>query len=144
MLNTFPDLLILGFFAPFILRVSVGLVFLLFGYNKLFKNRTKIIVALQENPASLLFLKQHIVILSIFVVWIFGIVEILVGIFFIVGYLTQIASLVSIVIILKTLYFRKHCPLFAPHSPLAYILLIAISLSLLISGAGALAFDLPL
>ena len=144
MLNTFPELLILGFFAPFILRTAVGLAFLWFGYNKLFQQRTELIVSLQTNPIGPSFLKQYVKTLAPFIIWAIGITEILIGIFFIVGYLTQIAALISIILLLKALYFRKHYPLLAPHSPLAYLLIIAISVSLLISGAGAFAFDLPL
>ncbi len=144
MLNIFPELLILGFFAPLILRVVLGVSFLWFGYNKLIKNRKEIVSSLQTNPVGPSFIKKYLSSMASFIVLIFGVVEIFIGISLVVGYLTQIAVLVGIVTVLKTLYYKRSNKLFAPHDTLVYILTIAISLSLLISGAGAFAFDLPL
>ena len=144
MLNPFPELLVFGFFIPFILRVTIGLIFLWFAYRHLFKKREAIIASFESEPPGLTSLTPYLRKLAPLVTWIFGIVEILVGGAFIVGFLTQIAALVSIVILLKTLYFRKKYTEFTPYSSLLYIVLIVVSFSLLLSGAGALALDIPL
>ena len=107
MLNIFPDLLILGFFAPFILRITLGFTYLSFGYYKLFQKRAELISLFKTEPVGPSFIKQHLRTYAPLVIWIFGVVEILVGIFFIVGYLTQIVALISVVLVLKTLYYKK-------------------------------------
>lgn len=144
MLNPFPDLLVLGFFAPLILRVSVGLLFLWMSYEHVYKRREAIITSVQTNPPGPLLLKPYFGPFTSYIVWAIGAVELVVGAALVVGYFTQVASLLGIVLVLKKLYFKKHYSDIALLSVPTYLLLLAIFLSLLLSGAGALAFDLPL
>ena len=144
MLNPFPDLLVLGFFAPLILRVSVGLLFLWMSYEHIFKRRKAITESVQANLPGPSFLKPHFGTLTPYMIWAIGAVELVVGVALTVGYLTQVASLLGIVLVLKKLYFKKHYSDIALLSVPTYLLLLAIFLSLLLTGAGALAFDLPL
>ena len=144
MLNTFPDLLVFGFFAPLILRVSVGLLFLWMSYEHVYKRREAITASIKTNPPGPSFLKSYFGPFTPYVIWIIGAVELAMGVALIIGYLIQIGSLLGIVLILKKLYFKKHYGNIALLSVPTYLLLLAIFLSLLLSGAGAFAFDLPL
>ena len=60
------------------------------------------------------------------------------------GYYTQIAALLGAIGAFKAFLFTKRYPEIIPFSRSTYILLIAILLSLLLTGAGAIAFDLRL
>ena len=135
MLNPFPELLILGLLAPFILRVALGVLFLHAGWNHLSRER-------RAKAASKLRVAWGV--LGTHFIWILGVVEVLVGLALLVGFFTQIAALVGVLIALKLLYLRKPHPVIASGSVECYILVIAICLSLLLSGAGALAIDIPL
>lgn len=134
MLNPFPELLIYSLLAPFILRVVVGLIFLDLGML-LFRGEQK----------------RWITSLSVFkiphpekVVKVLGVIEILGGIALILGFYTQIAALVLAILTLKEAIIEYRQPEVLKRNLVFYILLFAISLSLLFSGAGAFAIDLPL
>lgn len=135
MLNPFPEILFLEPLAPFILRVTAGIIFLLIGYSHLTKER-------REGIASDLEVKWGVV--GTYSAWIFGGAEVLVGISLILGFLTQIGAIIGGIAALKLLWFRKIYPRLAPDSSAFYTLLLAICLSLLFTGAGAFAIDLPL
>ena len=135
MLNPFPDLLVLGLLAPFILRVTLGLLFLMSGWRHATRER-------REGIASTLRVAWGSA--GTFFIWYLAGIEILVGIALIFGFLTQIAALVGIIISAKMLFFRKRYPMIALQNVTHYVLVIAICVSLLLSGAGALAIDIPL
>lgn len=137
MLNTFPNLLFLGLLSPFLIRITVGVVFIWIGYSYLFKDREIVLEQLKKRwpkgASSFMYFG--------------GIFEIITGIFLFVGFLTQIASIAGILIALDALFvkiFYKDLDLVTKYNKLFYILLFITSLSLLFSGAGAFAFDLPL
>ena len=132
MLNPFPDLLVLGFFAPTIVRVAVGFVFLYAGYTHYLKrdmigNTTFPIIGKGDWIAwgSILF-------------------HTAVGAMLIFGYYTQIAALLGGIGALKGLWFAHRYREVFVFTRSTYILLAAICASLLLSGAGAFAFDIPL
>ncbi len=122
MLNTFPDLLNFSFIAPFILRVVIGSYFIKQAYIELKVHKKRV----TNIPNSLRIISA------------FG------GILLIVGFLTQITSFVLILIvaigIIKRIYKNK----LEEDKLDFYILLIAILITLLITGAGFCAIDLPL
>jgi uncharacterized membrane protein YphA (DoxX/SURF4 family) len=135
MLNTFPYLLSFGLLAPFLLRLAVGLYFLSTGLSHLRLSRhTGEDIARLENKfrdAGPL-------------VWGVAIIEALCGLALIAGFLTQIAALIlSILLILALILKNKNSSLFE-HTSSFYLVLLAICLSLVLSGAGFLAIDLPL
>ncbi|HJO89562.1 MAG: DoxX family protein [Candidatus Pacebacteria bacterium] len=137
MLNTFPNLLFLGLLSPFLIRITVGLMFLWIGYSYLFKDRVT-----ATNQVSNRWPK-----LAISIVWFGGILEIITGFFLIAGFLTQIAAIAGILIAIDALFVKwlyKDLNKVAKYSKMFYILILVASLSLLFSGAGAFAFDLPL
>ena len=115
MLNVFPDFLTFGLLAPFLLRLAVGFLFLKAGVKK----GARYTLAL-------------------------GVIEVVSGILLIIGLYTQVAALAAALISLFGWYAKKKHPSETPGSKGAFLLLFVISLSLLFSGAGFFAFDLPL
>ncbi|MDQ5950637.1 MAG: putative oxidoreductase [Patescibacteria group bacterium] len=124
MSNTFPILLSFTGFVPFILRIAVGLYFIYFFGHKTIKGYD----AKETLPKKI---KKNA----------FFILGLIVGIFITVGFYTQIASLLGIAIVGFSLFTKKGTPFFETKTN--HIFLFAIFLSLFISGAGYLAFDLP-
>lgn len=134
MLNPFPDLLTYSLLAPFILRVVLGLLFLNLGYLKFKSERDRWI----ESCSTLGFQPAP------FFVSLFGIIQIVGGLMLIVGLYTQIAALVFSIITFGELVVEYRNERILTRNIVFYLLLLAISLSLLLSGAGAFAIDLPL
>ncbi|TAL48798.1 DoxX family protein [Patescibacteria group bacterium] len=134
MLNPFPNLLAYGLLAPLILRLVLGLIFLNLGYLKLRGERErwqKGFEVLRLRPAREL-------------VKLLAIIEIVGGAALIAGFYTQIAALVFAVITALELFIEYREETLLKRDFVFYFLVFAISLSLLFSGAGFFAFDLPL
>ncbi len=137
----FPSLLAYGFgsyfFAPMLLRVTVAL---FFGYQAIghFKHKKTVSEELEDNfkwlghePA----------------VWLAGLLilaEFGVGTLLFVGAWTQVAAILAVLGFVKMAYLNDKLPTYAPLPRSTYFVLIVICLTLLITGAGAFAFDLPL
>lgn len=134
MLNPFPELLSLGLLAPLILRVVVGGIFLNTGYLKLTKEKQRWAVFM--NTIRLKPAKQFVTAL--------GIIEIVAGIMLILGLYTQYACLVLIVLVAKEWFVEYREDVLVVRDIVFYTLVGAILVSLLFTGAGFLAFDLPL
>ena len=130
MLNAFPDLLVFQTLAPTIIRVAVALAFLYVAYAQ-FGRRDEI--------AQLRF---FIIGSGGWIAWAFIAFHTIVGAMLFFGYATQIAALLAAIGLIKGLWLNKHYPsiVILPRSTI--LLLIAMCLSLLLSGAGALAQDL--
>lgn len=134
MLNPFPDLLTYSLLAPFILRVVAGLIFVNLGILA-FKNEkerwlTSLSILRVPNPKLVL--------------KIMGSIEIMAGAMLVLGFYTQIAALVLALLVFCETYVEYKDPLILKRNFVFYIMLLAIVLSLLLSGAGAFAIDLPL
>lgn len=134
MLNTFPTLLSFGLIAPLILRVTLGLVLIGIG----------ILTISQKRLSFIEYFKLHNFPLPLILPWVFGIVEIIVGIFLIVGLSTQIAAIISVFLLLNLYSFETNNDNILPYSSSLYLILSIVALSLLFSGAGFFALDLPL
>ncbi len=132
MLNPFPDLLMFGFFGPTVLRIVAALVFVYLAYAHF------------HNKTAIARIKFPVLQGGMWVAWAAIVVELLVaaGLFF--GYYTQYVALVGILGALKHMVWRNSYPVFFILPRTTSILLVAILLSLLVTGAGALAFDIPL
>ncbi|MDZ4226241.1 MAG: DoxX family membrane protein, partial [Patescibacteria group bacterium] len=78
------------------------------------------------------------------IAWLSIVFHIAVGAMLFFGYYTQIAALLGLVGSLKGIVLGKSYAQVFVYSRATYILLAAICFSLLLSGAGAFAFDLPL
>lgn len=134
MLNVFPDLLTYGLFAPFILRVALGLLFINLGYLELTKEQNRwvrVFEVIRFRPAM-------------FWVKAVGIIEIVGGLLLVLGLFTQATALLFAIISLAECYIEKRAPVVLNRNIIFYAFLFVISLSLLFSGAGFWAFDLPL
>jgi len=132
MLNFFP----IQFLAPVayaLLRICIGIVFLYLARTHIrHRDEFKNIYTLPRLPYGTFF------------TWYVAIVEIVVGTLFIAGLFTQIAALISALYAIKSLilYHRFSHPLLPTRLSLTLILMV--SLSLFITGAGIFAFDLPI
>ncbi len=132
MLNTFPHLLVLGFFASTLLRVAVACLFFYASYSA-YKHR--------DTAAHLRF---PIIGEASWVGKFTMLMYAAIGLMLLLGAYTQIAALLAGLTSIKGLLFCKRFgPLF-PYPRSTYLLILVICLSLLVSGAGAIAFDLPL
>lgn len=137
MLNIFPDLLFLQLLSPFLIRVTVGLILIWIGYSYLFKER----VSTEEQ------LKNKWPKLAIPMIWFGGMFEMITGAFLIAGFLTQGVAIAGALIAIDALFVKflyTDLNRVAKYSKVFYILLFVVSLSLIFSGAGAFAIDLPL
>jgi len=134
MLNPFPDLLVYSLLAPFILRVVAGLIFMNLGVLAFKNEKERWVISLSTlnipNPRM--------------AVKIFGVIEIISGISLILGFYTQIAALILALLTFTEAYVEYKDPAILKRNFVFYIMLLAITLSLLLSGAGAFAIDLPL
>jgi len=122
MLNTFPDLLNLSFIAPLILRIFVGSYFLKQSWEELNFYRKGLIESFKLSK----------------------ILETLGGILLIIGFLTQVTSLFLILItVFNIVYHIKNRRLNEEKLDF-YIIILGILISLIITGAGFMAIDMPL
>lgn len=132
MMNPFP-IQFLALFAYFILRIFLASILLYLGYKHLkYRNELKQILRFSWFP------------FGAFATYVFAFGELVLGGLLFVGAQTQIAALFVFCMSLKMLIFRKKFKHHSIPQPIFYILLIAVSLSLIITGAGVFAFDLPL
>ncbi|HVV38766.1 MAG TPA: hypothetical protein VHD31_00370 [Candidatus Paceibacterota bacterium] len=132
MLTTFPALLTYSFFAPTILRFAAALVLAYLAY---YHYTHKEAVARTRFP---------IMGEGMWIAWLAILVEGIVALGLLLGYHTQISAIIGALIALKIAFWSGTYPTFFVFSRSTGFLLLVICLSLLISGGGALAFDLPL
>jgi uncharacterized membrane protein YphA (DoxX/SURF4 family) len=114
-LSSFPQLLFLSLLAPTILRLSVGFFILHLG-----KNRSQS----KHNRASPIYFIS--------------------GVLLIIGLYTQIASIVGILVLIFDFYVNRKSTLISEDKKTLYVIVGVILLSLLFTGPGLFAFDLPL
>jgi uncharacterized membrane protein YphA (DoxX/SURF4 family) len=135
MLNTFPELLNYSLLSPTILRLLLAFVLISIGIEILKPTTRALFVAYfssKEFP------------LSNFIPWKLGIAQITLGVFFVFGIFTQISALVAIYVLFSLFYIENRVERILPHTSMFYLTMIIIAISLLFSGAGAFAVDLPL
>lgn len=132
-LNIFPFFLDYGLLAPFFIRVAAGLIFLDLGVLKLNKERGRWL-ALYQN-----FLKGGPGLLTGV-----ALIEAVGGILLLIGLYTQIAAIVLAILSFFNLYFEWRDPAFVRRSFAFHLMLFVMTVSLVFSGAGFLAFDYPL
>jgi uncharacterized membrane protein YphA (DoxX/SURF4 family) len=133
MLSLFPGILYLAPFSATILRLGAGVSFIYIGYallmrrDELHKIRLPII---GHPPLSL--------------IWIAGILTALDGLALLAGFGTQLAAIIGMLIALKHISLSGRWAEVRPFARSTYALLFLICLTLLVTGAGPLGFDLPL
>ncbi|MDE1924889.1 MAG: DoxX family membrane protein [Patescibacteria group bacterium] len=133
MLNPFPQLFVYGFFAPTLLRIAAAGVFFYLAY---WHFKTK-----KEVAHELTVLSHE---MAVWIIGLYMLIELAVGAGLFLGFWTQVDALLGFIISIKVLLLKRSMHAMAPLSRTAYVLLAVICLSLLASGAGAFAIDLPL
>jgi uncharacterized membrane protein YphA (DoxX/SURF4 family) len=132
MLSLFPQILFLSPLGTTLLRIVAGGIFLLYAWTH------------AANREELGRIRFFIIGNGVWIPLLAALVEFLAGIALVCGIYTQGAAIVGALLALKSLVWRRRYPTFFTLSPIASMLLFAICLSLIVSGAGAFAFDLPL
>lgn len=134
MLNFFPELLSFSFISPLVLRFVLGFIFINTGYLKLTKEKDRWAVflnAIRLKPAKTF-------------VSILGIIEIASGVLLVVGLYTQLVCLVLLALTIKEWWVEYKEDVLVARDIVFYTLIGAILVSLLLTGAGFMSFDLPL
>jgi uncharacterized membrane protein YphA (DoxX/SURF4 family) len=131
-LTPFPQLLTYGIFAPTLLRIAVAILFAWLAY-KHYQRREQI-----GNTNFPIFGK------GVWIAWLAVIVEAATAAALFFGYYTQYAAIVGILMSLKNAVWAGKYPSFFMLSRSSALLVLVICLSLLVTGAGIFAFDLPL
>lgn len=134
MFNPFPELLTFSLMAPFFVRTALGFIFLRLGTHTM----------TSERHAWEHFSKEIAGFSWKWGVYVFGAAEIIFGIMLVLGVYTQIAALITALMSLKILILSHFWKLPMRETSLFYFLALAASLSLVFSGAGFFALDLPL
>lgn len=134
MTNPFPELLNFSLLAPTLLRLTLGIFIISLGYTK-FKNPHTNIMSFFETlgfrPGAL-YTKA------------LSVTEIVMGVALFMGFLTQIAALVVAIITFVSLIVTIRHPESGLQKASIYALFFIISISLVLTGAGLIAIDLPL
>ncbi|HMO78743.1 MAG TPA: DoxX family protein [Candidatus Paceibacterota bacterium] len=134
MLNFFPELLPFGLISATIIRIVVGSVLFYFGILSI--STKKEIVSERLNnfkyPAPKFF------------TFLISIIGIITGSFLIAGFATQIVAIIAIYLFLNLIFIDSGEKNIFGQTKLFYISMILISITLIFSGAGFWAIDLPL
>lgn len=133
-MNPFPDFLVYSLLAPFFIRIVVGFVFINLGALS-FRN---------EKRSWEISLKTLNIPSPQIAVKILGAIELASGIMLVLGFYTQIAALVLALLTFAECYVEYKDSAIIKRNFVFYLLVLSILLSLLFSGAGAFAIDLPL
>jgi len=134
MLNPFPELLMYSLLGPFILRVVVGLIFIDLGFLKFRSEKERWLASfetLRLRPADLL-------------LPIYALLQIVGGALLVIGLWTQVAALIFVIFTGIELYVEWKAGEILKRDMVFYLLIFIISLSLLLTGAGTYAIDIPL
>jgi len=132
--NIFPELFTFTIIAPLILRVVAGFIFLNLGSLKLGKEKAGWISSLNIlglRPAG-------------FFNGLLGVIEILGGLMLIAGAYTQLAALILAVVSISELLIEYKEESILKRDFVFYLLLTTICISLLLTGAGFYAVDVPI
>ena len=133
-LNTFPELLTYGVLSPFILRVVIGFIVINLGFLKLGKEKKdwqELLETINFHPAK-------------YLVKLLAFIEIIGGLLLLAGAYVQVVAIIFSIVFFCEAILDYRDENLEDRNLTFYILIFAISLSLIFSGAGAFAFDLPL
>lgn len=134
MLNPFPEFLMYSLVSPFILRILLGLIFIDLGFLKFRSEKEAWLASLETlglRPADL-FLPLY------------ALLQIIGGLLLLVGLWTQVAAMAFVIFTGIELYIEWRAREILKRDMVFYLLIFIISLSLLLTGAGAYAIDIPL
>lgn len=133
MLSLFPQLLWLAPYSSTLLRLGIGISFFYAGYLVMVRREefAKIRIPVIGNPA-------------IWMLWISGLVTAVDGFAIFIGFGTQLAAMIGLLIALKHALLPRRFDALRPLPRSTSLLLILMCLALVVSGAGHLGFDLQL
>ncbi|OGG50928.1 hypothetical protein A2763_02735 [Candidatus Kaiserbacteria bacterium RIFCSPHIGHO2_01_FULL_54_36] len=132
MLALFPEILFLSPLSSTLLRIAAGVVFLLLAWTHYEK---------REELGRIDFL---VVGRGTWIPVVASLIEFVIGLGLIGGIYTQAFAILGALGAMKAFIWKRHYSAFFPISRTASALLFVICLSLLVTGPGAFAFDLPL
>lgn len=133
-LSIFPNLLHYGLFGVFLLRISIGILFLRFGILKLYINKER----------YLLFYKTLFPTIGTSVFAAIAYIELFGAILLIVGLFTQVIALIFGTLMMIATGIKLYKKDSFKNDTSYYLLIALVSFSLLFLGAGAFAIDYPL
>jgi len=122
MLSLFPSLLAYERIGPLLIRLVLGITLAYFGYKK-FRGQGQ--SSGSNSPR-------------------YGIAEMVIAIFLIIGLFTQLAALLNAIILVIKLAFKAKDGKLLSDGINYYALLLVMAISLVFTGPGFFAFDLPL
>lgn len=131
--STFPEILYLAPFSATLLRIAVAYAFIYIA-SEMIQRRRGVINAtfpIIGHP-------------SLWMVWTSALITALIGCMLAIGLYTQVVAIIGAVIAIKHGVGSLWFPSIMPLSRGAYAFLFIVCLSLIVTGAGAIAFDLPL
>lgn len=134
MLNPFPELLMYSALGPLVLRLLLGLIFIDLGVLKFRSEKERWLAsfeALGLNPSGLL-------------LPIYALLQLVGGFLLIIGLWTQVAALAFVIFSGIELFVEWKAREILKRDVIFYLFVFVISLSLLVTGAGGYAFDIPL
>jgi len=134
MLNPFPELLTYSLLAPFILRITIGFLLVNLGYLKLSKEKSR-----WEATFEAFQVKQKVVATKIL-----GFIEVIGGLSLIAGFYTQVAAIAFVILSGIEVFIEYREETLLKRDIVFYVLMFMIALSLVFSGAGFFAVDIPL
>lgn len=133
--SLFPHLFDYQMLGIFALRVTIGLIFVYFAYEKITRGRREYIEffeKLKMRPAKVFF-------------WIVVLAEFFAGIALTIGLYTQAFAIMTGVLMTLASFIKHHRPSVLPKNTVEFYVILAVaSFALLFLGAGAFAVDLPL
>ncbi len=134
MLSVFPELLNYDLVGITLIRILAGLVVLYIG----------LITISTKRPlyTSEMHLKNHP--FAEFWPWVFGIIEVLTGLFLLVGFLTQIMAIIAGYLFINLGFIEKNIGKVLNQSTLFFFVMTLVSISILFIGPGLFSIDLPL
>lgn len=139
MLNPFPEFLNYSPLAPMILRLLIGLIFVDLGFLKFRGEKDRWMASFEA-----LHLRSADFFVPLYFLRLYGFLQIVAGTLLIIGLWTQVAALFFVLSTGAELYVEWRAKEILKRDLVFYLLIFTISLSLLLTGAGAFAFDLPL
>ena len=132
MLSVFPQILFLAPLSATLLRLAVALTFAYIAWMQL------------KRGDELARIRFPIVGGGMWIVWFSVVTEGAIALALLLGIFSQAAALLGLVAALKYVFWKKYAPAAVPITRGVGLLLAVICLSLIFTGAGAFAFDLPL
>jgi len=122
MLSIFPSLLAYEQVGPMVIRLVLGIVLAYFGYRKMMNKG----MSSGSNARA------------------YGVVEIIIAIFLIIGLFTQLAALLNAIILVIKIGFKARDKALFTDGINYYVLLLTMAIAVIFMGPGFLSFDLHL